>query len=152
MATFRSIARWRCKHTDEDNPSTSYTTQPASFHNVCHSPCCLQSAAATGGAYGILEGRTAALVHPAMNFFLLGSSLYAAYLGWQWRRTREIGEEIRALRASAPAATADGPAPPNPALEEKEKVSGTSCHHGGCVMVRWMGWGMSGDMIGCGCT
>jgi hypothetical protein len=51
---------------------------------------------------------------------------YAAYLGWQWRRTRELGEEIRAMRAAAPAAAADAPAPPNPALEAKETVRARS--------------------------
>jgi hypothetical protein len=34
-----------------------------------------QPALAQGGDYGILEGRTAALVHPAMEFVILGSSL-----------------------------------------------------------------------------
>lgn len=79
-------------------------------------------AMAAGGSYGILEGRTAALVHPAMEFAILGATIYAGYLGWQWRRTRELGEEIRAMKAAAPAAAADAPAPANPALEAKEKV------------------------------
>jgi len=83
----------------------------------------VQSAAAAGGTYGILEGRTAALVHPAMNFFLLGSSVYAAVLGWNWRRSRELGEEIRALKAAQPAGTADAPALPNPEVQAKEAVS-----------------------------
>lgn len=51
-----------------------------------------EAAFATGGAYGLLEGRTAALVHPAMMFTLLASTLYAGYLGWNWRRTREVGD------------------------------------------------------------
>lgn len=84
----------------------------------------VQDAAAAGGAYGLLEGRSAALLHPAMMFGLLASSLYAAYLGWQWRRVREVGEEIRALKAALPAPTPDAPAPPNPVLEEKEAVRG----------------------------
>ena len=50
----------------------------------------VQSALASEGAYGILEGRTAALVHPAVMLSLLASSGYAGYLGWQWRRTREV--------------------------------------------------------------
>ena len=37
---------------------------------------------------GILEGRTGALVHPAIMAFLFGASLYAGYLGYQWRRVR----------------------------------------------------------------
>uniref|UniRef100_A0A7S0RYM4 Uncharacterized protein n=1 Tax=Chlamydomonas leiostraca TaxID=1034604 RepID=A0A7S0RYM4_9CHLO len=78
------------------------------------------AALAKDGELGILEGRSAALLHPAMEFFLLGSSLYAAYLGFQWRRTRELGEEIRTLKASIPAGI-DGAATPNPAIEQKEQ-------------------------------
>jgi len=29
---------------------------------------------------------------------------YAGWLGWQWRRTRTIGDDIKALKATAPAA------------------------------------------------
>ena len=52
----------------------------------------VQGAMAKDGAFGLLEGTSAALVHPAMMFTLLASSLYAAYLGFQWRRTREVGQ------------------------------------------------------------
>ncbi|GAX84349.1 hypothetical protein CEUSTIGMA_g11771.t1 [Chlamydomonas eustigma] len=79
-----------------------------------------QSAMAASGEYGILEGRTVALIHPAVMFGLLASSLYSAYLGWQWRRTREIGEEIRELRKLQPAG-AEGVAIENPELVAKEK-------------------------------
>ncbi len=60
-----------------------------------------------------------------MEFFLLGASAWAGYLGWQWRRTRELGEEIRSLRAS----TTAGPEAtlPNPALEAKEQVPTVQC-------------------------
>lgn len=40
---------------------------------------------------------------------------YAGWLGWQWRRTRTIGDDIKALKATAPAPTpvAEGaPMPP----------------------------------------
>ena len=40
-------------------------------------------ALAKGGELGLLERRTAALVHPAMMFFLLGASCYAGFLGFQ---------------------------------------------------------------------
>ncbi len=85
-------------------------------------------AMAKDGEFGILEGRTAALVHPAMEFIILGASLYAAYLGWQWRRTRELGEEIRALKAAAPTA-AEGAVAPNPVIEQKEQVCAGSRTH-----------------------
>lgn len=48
------------------------------------------SAMATAGEYGLLEGRTAALIHPAVMFFLFGGTLYAGYLGYQWKRTRQV--------------------------------------------------------------
>ena len=51
----------------------------------------VDAAMAKDGAFGLLEGTSAALVHPAVMFALLGASLYAAYLGFQWRRTREVG-------------------------------------------------------------
>lgn len=40
---------------------------------------------AKGGELGILEGRTAALIHPATMGFLLVASLYAGYLGLKVR-------------------------------------------------------------------
>jgi len=57
-----------------------------------------------------------------MNFFLLAVSAYAAFLGFNWRRSRELGEEIRALKAAQPAGTAEAPSPPSPEIAEKEKV------------------------------
>lgn len=65
-----------------------------------------QEALAKGGEYGLLEGRTSALVHP---FFLGGlwfASVYAGYLGWQWRRVRTTGEEISSLKSTMPSAAA----------------------------------------------
>lgn len=74
-----------------------------------------QEALAKGGEFGILEGRTAALIHP---FFLGGmwfASVYAGYLGFQWRRVRTTQEEITALKATLPvkeAVTANGDVEP----------------------------------------
>jgi len=97
----------------------------------------VQSAMAAGGEFGILEGRSAALLHPLVMGILFVATGYAGYLGWQWRRTRTIGEEIKALKAQVPkvAVSAGGeeaPAPPSPldgqikALEKdrKELVAG----------------------------
>lgn len=69
---------------------------------------------AAGGEFGLLEGRTAALVHPAMMFFLFGASAYAGYLGLQWRRTRDLAGEIKALKEQLPAPDADGKRPASP--------------------------------------
>lgn len=45
----------------------------------------VQAAFAQNREYGIVEGQIASLYHPAIMLFLFGSSLYAAWLGFQWR-------------------------------------------------------------------
>ena len=45
----------------------------------------VQSAFAQNREYGIIEGQIASLYHPAIMLFLFGSSVYAAWLGFQWR-------------------------------------------------------------------
>ena len=40
-------------------------------------------ALAKGGEYGILEGRTIALIHPAVMGFLFAYTCYAGWLGFQ---------------------------------------------------------------------
>ena len=45
----------------------------------------VQSALAQKGEFGIVEGRLASLTHPVLMGFLFGSSLYTAWLGFQWR-------------------------------------------------------------------
>lgn len=57
-----------------------------------------QDALAVGGEFGILEGRTISLVHPIVMAGLLLYTLYAGYLGWQWRRVRTIQAEINQLK------------------------------------------------------
>jgi len=49
----------------------------------------------------LAKGRTFALLHPAAMFGLLALSLWAAYLGFQWKRTRTIGSEITEVKAQA---------------------------------------------------
>ena len=66
---------------------------------------------AKGGDFGLLEGRTAALVHPAMEFSLLACMAYAMYSGLQWRRTRTLGAEISALKKKLPAKDEEGNLP-----------------------------------------
>jgi hypothetical protein len=73
----------------------------------------IPAALATSGDFGILEGRTAALVHPAVMVILFGMTGYAGFLGWQWRRTRTIGDDIKALKAQLPK-PAEGEAAPPP--------------------------------------
>ena len=57
---------------------------------------------AAGPDWGIFEGRTLSLVHPAMRASLLVYSLYTGFLGFQWKRQRTLGDEISALKKSLP--------------------------------------------------
>ena len=65
----------------------------------------------------LLTGQLVSLLHPAMMFFLFGATGWAGWLGWQWRRTREIGVEIKDLKSGLPPAGPDGARPPSPALD-----------------------------------
>lgn len=86
------------------------------------------SAQAVAGEFGILEGRTAALIHPALMFFLLGASVYTGYLGLQWRRTRDLATEIKQLKEQLPKPDAEGKRPASAldgqvtALEQERKT------------------------------
>lgn len=75
-------------------------------------------ALAKDGEFGLLEGRSVSLVHPAMMFLLFGSTCYAGWLGWQWRRTREIGNEIKKLKKELPPVGEDGTRPASPLTAE----------------------------------
>ncbi|XP_010267460.1 PREDICTED: uncharacterized protein LOC104604693 [Nelumbo nucifera] len=70
-----------------------------------------EDALAAGGEFGLLEGRTFALIHPIVMGGLFFYTLWAGYLGWQWRRVRTIQNEINELKKQvkpAPAAAAEG--------------------------------------------
>ncbi|KAK3036086.1 hypothetical protein RJ639_029839 [Escallonia herrerae] len=81
-------------------------------------------AIAVGGEFGILEGRTFALVHPLVMAGLFVYTLYAGYLGWQWRRVRTIQNEINELKKQVKpvAVTPDGTPvePPKPSPVEAQ--------------------------------
>ena len=81
----------------------------------------VQSAMAQGGEFGLLEGRSAALVHPIVMAGLFFATGYAGYLGYQWKQVRVTGEEIKELKKVLPL-VAEGAAapPPNPQLAAKE--------------------------------
>ncbi|KAJ3693967.1 hypothetical protein LUZ60_009447 [Juncus effusus] len=66
-----------------------------------------QEAMAVGGEFGLLEGRTIALIHPIVMGGLFAYTLWSGYLGWQWRRVRTIQDEINELKkeVKAPAVT-----------------------------------------------
>ncbi|KAM7476555.1 hypothetical protein LguiB_023798 [Lonicera macranthoides] len=86
-------------------------------------------AVAAGGEFGILEGRTLALIHPLVMTGLFLYTLYAGYLGWQWRRVRTIQEEINELKKQVKpvAVTPDGtpvePPKPSPIEAKIQQLS-----------------------------
>ncbi|CAL9082150.1 unnamed protein product [Musa acuminata var. zebrina] len=92
-----------------------------------------QDALAVDGEFGILEGRTFALVHPVVMGGLFFYTLWAGYLGWQWRRVRTIQNEINELKQAAPAAPmtvaagsdaeASPPASPTPAEAKIQQLT-----------------------------
>jgi hypothetical protein len=61
-----------------------------------------QAALADSPDWGLFEGRTCSLLHPIMMGSLLLYSIYTGLLGFQWRRQRTIGDEIKALQKSLP--------------------------------------------------
>ena len=93
-----------------------------------------QEALAKDGEFGVLEGRSAALVHPIFLGIMYVTTIYAGYVGWQWRKVRTVGEEIQELKKSgADPETANGEAvTPNPnqtkidelTKERKELIAG----------------------------
>ena len=99
---------------------------------IASSPIVLsaQDAFAKGGEFGLLEGRTAALVHPFFLGIMYATSLYAGYLGLQWRKVRTVGEEIQELKKSSPVGADAETANPNQSKideltkERKELVAG----------------------------
>lgn len=81
----------------------------------------VQAANAAGGEFGILEGKSAALIHPIAMISLFAFSVYTAWLGFQWRRTRTIPDEINNLKKQIPA-TSEG-APPSPVQAQIDKLT-----------------------------
>lgn len=73
---------------------------------------------------GILEGRSFALIHPIVMGGLFVYTLYAGYLGWQWRRVRTIQDEINQLKKQVKpvAVTPDGSPPAETAAPSPVEV------------------------------
>ncbi|MCO5598212.1 hypothetical protein L7F22_052304 [Adiantum nelumboides] len=80
-----------------------------------------QDALAVEGQFGILEGRSFALVHPIVMASLLVYTLWAGYLGWQWRRVRTTQDEINVLKKNVKPA-GEG-APPSPAESKIKELT-----------------------------
>ncbi|CAO2033869.1 unnamed protein product [Urochloa humidicola] len=92
-------------------------------------------ALAACGEFGILEGRSFALLHPLVMGGLFAYTLWAGYLGWQWRRVRTIQDDINDLKkqlkpsaAATPAAvtaggdTSSSSSPPPPAPKSPVEI------------------------------
>nr|ABK26143.1 unknown [Picea sitchensis] len=76
-----------------------------------------EKAFAINGDFGLLEGRSASLIHPIVMGGLFVYTLWTGYLGWQWRRIRTIQDEINELKKQVkpqPKKEGDPPAPPSP--------------------------------------
>lgn len=59
-------------------------------------------ASAAGPDWGIFEGRTGSLLHPVVMGGMFLFYAYTAFLGFQWRRQRTLGDEISQLKKSLP--------------------------------------------------
>ncbi|KAK1614309.1 hypothetical protein QYE76_019826 [Lolium multiflorum] len=115
------------KHSPQHQPPRPSTSPLPTALVAAAAPLLLASlpppdALAVGGELGILEGTTVALLHPAIMGGLFAYTLWAGYLGWQWRRVRTVQDEITDLKKQLkPAATAavavgagESAAPPPP--------------------------------------
>ena len=52
-------------------------------------------AAAKGGEWGVLEGRTFAFIHPIVMGTLFLTTAYTGYLGWQHRTIRTLATDMK---------------------------------------------------------
>lgn len=103
-------------------PTTAVTSLTSMFMWMATS----QMAVAAEPDWGIFEGRTGSLLHPIMMGGLFLYSAYTAFLGFQYRRQRTIGDEISALKKTIPAAAAATDAegnelPPSPAVVQAQE-------------------------------
>ncbi len=62
-----------------------------------------QEAFAKNAEYGLLEGKAAALIHPVGMAALYVFTLFTGYLGLQWRKVREVGDELKPLQEESKA-------------------------------------------------
>ena len=57
---------------------------------------------AAGPDWGIFEGKTGSLLHPIMMGSLLIYAISTGLLGFQWRRQRTLGDDMKALQNQLP--------------------------------------------------
>lgn len=104
---------------NNENDAVHWSTTAAFSGVVALVPFPVDSerALAVSGEFGLLEGRSVALVHPIAMGALFAYTLWAGYLGWQWRRVRTIQDEINELKKQVkpqPKEEGAAPAPPLP--------------------------------------
>lgn len=75
------------------------------------------------------------LIHPLLMDFLFLSTLRAGYLGWQWRRTRTIPEELKQLRKELPEKDAEGNRPVSKVDGRIAALEEVSQHRHACVQL-----------------
>lgn len=77
---------------------------------------------AAGGAYGLLEKKLPALVHPAIMAGMFLVSVTSAYTGYQWRQLREVSKELGSLKATLKPLE-EGEAPSATRIETEAKIA-----------------------------
>lgn len=87
---------------DEEQTASASPVSPLPIVTAAIWAATSTSAMAAGPDWGIFEGKTLSLVHPAMMAAMLGLSVSTALLGFDWRRQRTIGDEISALKKTLP--------------------------------------------------
>jgi hypothetical protein len=97
----------RMTATGDDDAAVAFETNAKACVSALAIAACAtvmpEAAHASGGEFGILEGRSAALLHPIGFGAMYAISLYAGWLGLQWRRVRTVGDEITELKKTLPA-------------------------------------------------
>ncbi|KAI5078354.1 hypothetical protein GOP47_0006025 [Adiantum capillus-veneris] len=118
----------RSVHDGASGVSLAVSSSPLSLSSLLSiaaalSPTLLdnQDALAVEGQFGILEGRSFALVHPIVMGGLLVYTLWAGYLGWQWRRVRTVQDEINVLKKDVK--PAEEGAPPSSAESKIKELT-----------------------------
>lgn len=109
--TLRAVQRRGSEGTEDDeNTMPQSSSQPSSLRKILPTVSAsvltwmasAQAATADSPDWGLFEGRTGSLLHPLMMGSLLLYSIYTGLLGFQWKRQRTIGDEIKALQKSLP--------------------------------------------------
>lgn len=89
-------------HASAQPATAAHLSRPAALWGAAAAALAVaqpEAALAKGGEYGIFEGRIVSLAHPTIMAVCYAATAWAAFTGFQWRRLREIGDEINELKA-----------------------------------------------------